>query len=321
MGASAELVHGTTTAAQAYPWRFTPHPEVWVLVAGLALLYWYAVTRIGPSATRPDEPVVTASQVRWFVAGLLLLWVASDWPVHDIAERYLYSVHMVQHLLLSLVVPPMILLATPTWLARMVVGTGAPYRVLRFLTRPVTATLIFNAVVAASHIPGVVNASSSSAPLHYLVHVVVVAAAVIMWTPVAGPLPELRFSLPVQMVFLFMQSIIPTVPAGWLTFAEGVVYKAYDVPTRLAGMSVAHDQQLAGLVMKIVGGFYLWFVIAVLFIRFATKQQEDDRAGGMALDRRAPVSTPTGTLTWEQVQRQLDAAPPAPPHPVDRPTS
>ncbi|HUF32935.1 MAG TPA: cytochrome c oxidase assembly protein [Acidimicrobiales bacterium] len=321
MGASAELVHGSTMAAQADPWRFTPHPEVWVLVGGLALLYWYAITRIGPTATRPDEPVVTASQVRWFVAGLVLLWVASDWPVHDIAEGYLYSVHMVQHLLLSLVIPPMVLLATPTWLARMVVGSGVPYRVLRFLTRPVTATLIFNAVVAATHIPGVVNASASSAPLHYLVHVVVVAAALIMWTPVAGPLPELRFTLPVQMIFLFMQSIIPTVPAGWLTFAEGVVYKAYDVPTRLAGMSVAHDQQLAGLVMKTVGGFYLWFVIAMLFIRFATKQQEDDRAGGMPLDRRAPVATAAGTLTWEEVERQLKTAPPAPTDPVDRPTS
>jgi putative membrane protein len=317
MAATAGLAGPAVLAAQDDPWAFVPHPEVWALVGGLAFLYWYAVTRIGPTATRPDEPVVTASQVRWFVAGLALLWVASDWPVHDVAEGYLYSVHMAQHLLLSLVVPPMFLLATPTWLARMIVGSGRPYKVLRFATRPVPATLLFNAVVAATHIPGVVNASVGSAPLHYLVHVVVFGVALVMWMPVAGPLPELRFSLPVQMIFLFIQSILPTVPAGWLTFAEGVVYRAYDVPVRLAGLSATHDQQLAGLIMKTVGGFYLWGIIAMLFIRFATKQQEDDRAGGMPLDRRAPVETAEGTLTWEEVERQLRAAPPAPAHPVD----
>ena len=75
-----------------------------------------------------------------------------------------------------------------------------------------------------------------------------------MWMPVCGPLPELRFALPAQMVYLFLQSIIPTVPAGWLTFAEGVVYQSYDVLPRVWGISVTDDQQMAGLIMKVGGG-------------------------------------------------------------------
>ncbi|CAN5741884.1 hypothetical protein BH23ACT1_BH23ACT1_01530 [soil metagenome] len=301
------------TVVRDDPWSWQPHPEVWALLAGLALAYWWAVTRIGPRATRPGEAVVTRRQVGWFVAALFTLWVAADWPVHDLGEQYLYGVHMGQHLLLSLIVPPMALLATPTWLARMLVGDGRGYRVLRRLARPVAATIIFNGVVVFTHWPAVVNASVANGVLHYGVHVVVVATALLMWLPVAGPLPELRLSLPSQMGYLFLQSIIPTVPAGWLTFADGIVYRAYDVVPRVFGLSVAHDQQMAGMLMKIGGGFFLWTVITVLFFRFATSKELDDRSSGVPLDRRAPVRTPNGDiLTWEQVERELQRAGPAP---------
>lgn len=304
---AAEVIPGS-------PWRFQAHPEVWALVVGLAAMYWYALTRIGPRAVRPGEKVATRSNVAWFALALVVLWAASDWPVHDLGEEYLYSVHMSQHLVYIFVLAPMVLLGTPTWLARLVVGHRGAYRGLKKVVRPVPATLIFNGVTVLTHWPAVVNASASNGPLHYVVHVLVVASALLMWLPVCGPLPELRFSLPVQMVYLFLQSIIPTVPAGWLTFAEGVVYTHYDVLPRVWGLSATHDQQVAGLFMKIGGGMFLWTVIAVLFVRFANISQENDRATGAPLDRRAPVGrTPEGdVLTWEDVQRQLAEAPPAP---------
>ena len=298
------------------PWRWQPHPEVWALLIGLALGYWWAITRIGPRATRPGEAVVTRGQVGWFVAALATLWLAADWPVHDLGEEYLYGVHMGQHLLLSLVVPPMALLATPTWLARMVVGNGRGYRMLRRLARPVPATLVFNMVVALTHWPALVNAGVSDGALHDGIHVVVVASALLMWLPVAGPLPELRLSLPGQMGYLFLQSIIPTVPAGWLTFADGVVYRSYDVLPRVFGISVVYDQQIAGMLMKVVAGLFLWTIITMLFFRFANQKLADDRSSGMALDRRAPVLSADGeVLTWEQVERELQRAGPAPAEP------
>lgn len=253
--------------------RWQPHPEVWVLVLGLLALGVYAVRRIGPTATLPGEAIVTRGQKAWFAAGLLTLLVASDWPMHDIAEEYLYFVHMIQHLLLSFVVAPMFLLATPTWLARMVVGHGWVYGILRKATRVVPATLLFNAVVVFSHWPAVVNRAVESGALHYGMHVLVVGTALLMWTGVCGPLPELRFSLGVQMPYLFLQSVIPTVPAGWLTFAEGTVYTSYDKAFRLWGVSAQNDQQLAGMIMKVVGGMFLWTVIGILFIRFVQESE------------------------------------------------
>ncbi len=275
-------------AVDPHPWRFQAHPEVWALVVGLGVLYWWAMTRVGPKACLPGETVVTRTQVRWFVAGLLVLWLASDWPMHDIAEEYLYSAHMVQHLLLSLVVCPMLLLGTPTWLARLVVGGGGPYRVVHALSRIIPVTILFNAVVLLSHWPWVVDHIVSYGWLHYGIHVLVVVSALLLWTPICGPFPELRYSYPMQIVLLFLQSIVPTLPAGWLTFADGIVYHSYDVTPRVFGLSLAYDQQAAGAIMKLVGGMYLWTIIAILFFKWA--RAESDRVGGGPLDRRAPVA-------------------------------
>src|SRR5689334_14739683 len=113
--------------AAEHPFRWQPHPEIWVLMLGILGLAVYAVRVIGPRATRADEVIVTRAQKAWFLSAWVLLWAAIDWPMHDIAEEYLYFVHMIQHLVLSFIVPPMLLMATPTWLARMVVGRGAGY--------------------------------------------------------------------------------------------------------------------------------------------------------------------------------------------------
>jgi putative membrane protein len=300
--------------ASTHPWRWQPHPEVWLLVASLVGLWVYAIRRIGPTAVRGDERVVTGGQVAWFIAAVVVLLGASGWPLHDIGEEYLYSAHMVQHLLLSFVLPPLVWWATPTWLARLVIGNGRAYGVLKRLARPVPATLVFNGVVVLTHWPALVNASVETGPLHYGVHVLVVAAALLMWLPVCGPFAELRFSLPVQMIYLFLQSIIPTLPSAWLINAETPVYRAYDSAYRLWGISVLTDQQTAGLIMKVAGGFYLWTIITVLFFKFVARSEGDDRYRGAHPDRRAPRPDPD-VLTWDQVERELERAGPPPPEP------
>ena len=79
------------------PWRFQPHPEVWVLVIGLVVAFVYAVRVIGPKAA-PEGQVITRRQVAAFSLMIFLMWTSSDWPMHDLAEEYLYSMHMVQHM-------------------------------------------------------------------------------------------------------------------------------------------------------------------------------------------------------------------------------
>lgn len=279
------------TAAEADFWQWVPHPEVWLLVGSLVVLYAYAARSIGPKVVPAGTPPVSQAQWRWFGFGIVLLWLATDWPMHDIGERYLYLVHMVQHLLLTLVVPAVMLLATPTWLARLVVGEGRVDRWVHRLARPVPAGLAFSALTLVTHAQFVVNTSADNGLFHYGVHTALVTSALLFWIPVCGPFPELRISAPAQMIYLFVASIVPTVPGAWLTFAEGAVYRTYDIPARLWGVSVTSDQQVAGLLMKLVGGTFLWVLIAIVFFRWAS-EHESPRA-----------------LTYDEVQREFEEHP------------
>ncbi|MEY4158888.1 MAG: hypothetical protein RL743_1383, partial [Actinomycetota bacterium] len=146
-----------------------------------------------------------------------------------------------------------------------------------------------------------VNRSASSSPLHYSLHVLVVTSALLMWIPICGPAAEFRIGYGGKMIYLFLMSIVPTVPAGWLTFAEGTVYKHYDTPVRVWGVSVATDQQLAGAIMKIGGSIFLWSIVIFMFFkRFA---------GNFNAEQNYVRDT---TLTFEEVERVFENTPPAP---------
>ncbi|KAA0235594.1 MAG: cytochrome c oxidase assembly protein [Actinobacteria bacterium] len=293
-------------------WRFQPHVEIWVLVAGLVALGFYVTRVIQPKAVAVGEPPVSRAQKAWFALGVATLWIATDWPMHDIAEEYLYAVHMVQHLLLTFIIAPMFLMACPTWLARLILGEGRVRRVIYWLARPIVAAIIFNAVAAFTHWAPVVNLSADNGFFHYGVHTTMVFSALLMWMPVVGPVPELRISLPAQMVYLFFMSVIPTVPAAWLTFAEGTLYNAYDVPQRLWGVSVAEDQQAAGLIMKIGGGLYLWAIITALFFRWSSGQDRRRYRGKLVTAAGSVVDTEDDLLTYDEVAREFDRLGPAP---------
>ena len=282
----------------ADPWKFHPHYEVWGLVVGLVLAWVYAVRVIGPRVVPSGQRVVSNKQIVFFVLTIVLLWGASDWPMHDIGENYLYSVHMMQHMMLSYFLPPLALLATPEWLLRIIIGNGRAYSVLRFMAKPVVAGVLFNLVVMVTHIPGIVNASGDNATLHYSLHFVLVSTALLMWFPVVGPFKELQMGYAGKMVYLFAQSIIPTVPAGWLTFADGVVYRRYDIPVRVWGIDAINDQQIAGAIMKVGGTMFMWTIIVFMFFRrFSTGFEE-----AQTYRRARP-------LTYEQVTEVFDSTP------------
>ena len=98
------------------PWRYQFHPEVWVLVIGLIAAFVYTVRVLGPTVA-PEGKVISRRQKITFIVMITLLWLASDWPMHDLAEEYLYSMHMVQHMILTYIIPPLALLAEESFSA------------------------------------------------------------------------------------------------------------------------------------------------------------------------------------------------------------
>jgi len=253
------------------PWRFQAHPEIWLLILFLIGAYTYAVKVIGPQAGVPKNQTLSRKNLIAFIGAIGLLWFSTDWPMHDISEEYLYSVHMFQHMVLAYFVPPLVLLAIPEWLFRAVIGEGKAYRFVKRLSKPIVAGLLFNVVVMITHIPGLVNRSAESSPLHYAMHILVVTTALCMWSPICSPAKEFHIGYAGKTIYLFLMSVVPTVPAAWLTFAEDSVYKHYNIPIRVWGLSVETDQQLAGAVMKTGGSIFLWTIVIFIFFKRLAK--------------------------------------------------
>nr|MDQ6911161.1 cytochrome c oxidase assembly protein [Actinomycetota bacterium] len=117
--------------------------------------------------------------------------------------------------------------------------------------------------------------------------------------PVLSPLPEVPRAKPLlQMLYLFLQTVVPTVPASFLTFGSKPLYHIYETFPRLWGIPALDDQLTAGLIMKIGAGLFFWTVIAVIFFRWYAAEERKEKA-----ERGRDV------LLWEDVEqehKQLD---------------
>ena len=264
-------------AIQIPAWQ--AQPDVWLVVAALAAGYWIAIVRVGPRLVSPVQPIVTRLQVTSFSLGVLATWVAGDWPVHIVAEQMNYSVHMVQHLIFAMVAAPLLLLGTPAWMLRWILGAPSRrFAVVRSLARFVPALLIFNLVLILTHWPVVVNAGLESGLIHFTLHAILFVSSLVVWLPVLSPLPEIpRLAPPTRMLYLFAQSVLPVVPASFLAYGTTPLYRFYLDKPHLWGLSTLEDQQLAGLIMKIVAGVLLWLLITVIFFRWAGEDQKSSQ--------------------------------------------
>jgi putative membrane protein len=181
---------------------------------------------------------------------------------------------MVQHLIFTMVVAPLLLLGMPAWLLRRVLAPRWLFDSVRTLSRFIPALVVFNLVLVFTHWPLIVNEALTSGVVHFLIHALLLVSSLIVWMPIVSPLPEIPRLQPVlQMLYLFTWSIVPTVPASFLTFGASPLYKFYEGVPHLFGLSTLEDQQAAGLIMKIGAGLLLWGVIAVVFFRWASEEE------------------------------------------------
>ena len=258
------------------PWH--PHVGVWVVVLVLGFGYWYADRRLR-LLVAPGSAVATRRQ-RWqWYGGVGLLWLVSGWPLHDIAETSLFTVHMVEHMVLALIVPPLLLMGVPRWFADATLGHPKVARVLRPLARPVPAFAIFNATFIAIHWPDLVGWMLTRELVHFSVHSWLFVVAALMWLPVLSPSSAIpKLGRPGQMAYLFLQSLLPTIPASFLTFSSVAIYPVYGDAALAYGLSAVVDQTIAGIVMKLGGGLIIWLTIAVIWFRWASQEREWEKS-------------------------------------------
>ena len=240
--------------------RWDLHPSV---VIGLVLLGGLYVFWGGLKAPR--------RHVASFAAALLVLFVALNGPLHNLSDTYLFSAHMAQHLLLTLLFPPLLLYGTPAWVVRRILAPRWVMAVGRLVTPPVLAGAIFTAPIVLWHVPVFYEAALRNHNLHILQHLVFLATAVLMWWPVLSPVPELpRIPYPGQMLYLFLLGLPMSITGALITLSDTVLYPFYAQAPRISeDLGVLADQQIGGLLMWVVGGLALWGAMTVVWFRWS----------------------------------------------------
>jgi putative membrane protein len=162
----------------------------------------------------------------------------------------------------------------PRWLADITLGRPGVARWLRRLAGPVVAFAVFNGIFVLIHAPDLVEVMVTNNVAHLLIHGLVFVSATFMWMPVLSPteaIPKLR--RPMQMLYLFLQSLLPTIPASFLTFSSVAIYPVYGDAALAWGLTAVADQTIAGVVMKLGGGFIIWIAIAVIWFRWTSEER------------------------------------------------
>ena len=240
--------------------RWNVHPSV---VAGLVLLGGLFVYLGGLTSAR--------RHVASFFGALVVLFVALNGPLHNLSDTYLFSAHMGQHLLLTLVFPPLLLYGTPAHVVRPLLRPRWVMALGRIVTRPLAAALLFTGPIVIWHSPSLYEAALRHHNLHIAQHLVFLTTAVIMWWPVLSPVPELpRIPHLLQMLYLFLLGIPMSITGALITLSDSVLYPFYAAaPLRVGELSPLEDQQIGGLLMWVLGGLMLWIVMTVIWFRYS----------------------------------------------------
>jgi putative membrane protein len=186
---------------------------------------------------------------------------------------------MVQHLLLTLAMPPLLIAGIPGWMLRPLLRNRIIAAIARRVTRPIFCFVAFNLVIAGWHIPDLYNSAMANHNIHIVEHLMMMSAAVLMWWPLMSPLPELpRLAYPGQMLYCFLMSIPMSITAVYIAMADHVLYPAYAAAPRVTPLSPLDDQLLGGLIMWVPGGLIFALIMTVVFFKWAARG-EDSTAG------------------------------------------
>ena len=210
-----------------------------------------------------------------FLLGDVVMLLALISPLDVLADDYLFSAHMLQHMLLVLAVPPLLILGIPRTLATSIVRVPALGAIERMLRSPAVAWSLGMAALWIWHVPRLYDATLASEPLHIFEHLVFLVTATIFWWPILAPIEESRMSHGAAFAYLGGAMLITTVLGILITFAPVGAYTAYLHPEDslhiLAGLrdswglTTEADQELGGLLMWVPGGLvYLGAIMAVL---------------------------------------------------------
>jgi putative membrane protein len=262
-----------STAPSSFSWvSGSVHLDVLLGVALVGVVYAWEWWR------HPGRP--TGGRFACFYGGLLILILALNGPLHDLSDWYLFSAHMVQHLILTLVVPPLLLLGTAPWMADRLLAPLVRHPVSRWvvrtLTRPVPALGFYTAALVLWHLPAPYELALRVHPWHIAQHLSLMTAAGLAWWPVLSPatiVPRLHYGA--QLLYIFAFGMPMTVVAAMITGAEDLLYASYATAPRLFDLTPFADQRLGGVIMWVPAGVVPLLTFTAVFFRWAAAEVDD----------------------------------------------
>jgi putative membrane protein len=209
-------------------------------------------------------------RIALFLLGILTSYVALASPLDVGGDHYLFSLHMVQHILLMMVAPPLWLMG----IAGMRAPSGLAWKVWQKITRPWLALTIFTAVMLFWHIPQLYDSALRVEALHVIEHITFTLAGAIFWWPIVAPGGKAVSPL-TKIAFLAVSGIAPTALGFLFVMATVTFYPYYEFVPRLWGVSVLTDQQLAGVAMLGLGNLIYFIPISAIFWRLLEGAEDD----------------------------------------------
>ena len=253
--------------------RFSVH---WSTVVGIGALgaAYVGGAKSARGARGESSSALAAPPALLFFSGLAVLFLSLNGPLHDLSDSYLFSAHMVQHLLLTMLVVPLLVLGTPGWMLRPALRSPAIARVARALTRPAIAYALFNITMLGWHLPPLYNLAMAHHGIHIVQHLCFLVTATLVWWPLLSPLPELPpLSHAMRLLYVVLLMIPMNVIGLMITYADEVLYPAYESAPRILPLSPREDQLVGGLIMWIPGTFILIGVATAMFFRWAKVEE------------------------------------------------
>jgi putative membrane protein len=256
----------------------------WVFYPSVLIGFtWWTITYVlatGQFRIRRNwgKPPTLLQQVAFHI-GTLVGLIALVSPLDKLGDEYLFSAHMIQHLLLMFVIAPLWLVGTPGWLIDLMI----PVRLLKFVgwfMRSGTAFAVFVSVMTIWHVPALYTLALHNDGVHIFEHLTFMGAALIGWWPVlaadnsfASPL-----SPPARLLYLFLLAIPMTALAAILTFSSTPLYSLYVQAPHIFGLGVMDDQRLGGLLMWLPTHMVLLLIASITFQQWFTEEERQAKA-------------------------------------------
>jgi len=264
-------------------WVFDP--SIIVTLVAMVAAYLVGLWRFRPVSLWNEHHVATR-EIIFFSSGMFLLFIALVSPIDYLSDS-MFSVHMIQHMLIVYFAPPLLLLGIPAWFWTPILGIRYVKPVVRFVTGAIPAIVIFNAILIVWHFPMLWQFALVSPRIHALEHASFLVAGIIAWWPIYNTTIELpRISYPAQLLYIFAQSLVPAIIGSFITFSTIVIYPIYAETPKLWGLTPLVDQQIAGLSMKLLGTIFLWILLTVRFFQWFNYEEHEKEK--LIDDRRLP---------------------------------